>query len=298
MHFESAASPAPPSAAPDVRPVVLAGPGLGLYPLTDAGLGPTASTSADGEASTSSHAPVKALLPVGNRPMIEGVLRWIEDAGLNGACCARMSSSSLAVRTYRSDIQLTFGEALVAHASLQRTALLGELDAPPGYVHLVLSADACPDVLILAFESQQSQLAQYLRHRRQDSTLSSNLRIDLQCAEDDARTGTATLLGWAAAQGHLKVRRRLGRRADRPERLPHSAVRSAARARADSAGRADAVLAHRRASRRRRADHVVVVRAGGVERGQERRQRGRAFDDPRAVDGDAAGRARLGGVRG
>ena len=95
MHFESAASPAPPSAAPDVRPVVLAGPGLGLYPLTDAGLGPTASTSADGEASTSSHAPVKALLPVGNRPMIEGVLRWIEDAGLNGACFAMRSALRL-----------------------------------------------------------------------------------------------------------------------------------------------------------------------------------------------------------
>ena len=139
---------------------------------------------------------------MGNRPIIEGVLRWIEDAGLNGACFAWSEQRFVAVQAYCGD---TLNVLAASRASLRQRACESRAGLAPCFRYPELDADTHSDVLILAFESQQSQLAHYLRHRRQDSTLSSNLRIDLQCAEDDARTGTATLLGWAAAQGHLKV---------------------------------------------------------------------------------------------
>ena len=51
-----------------VTAVILCGPGHELEPLTA-----TPGTP-------------KALLPVANRALVENVLRWVEDAGLTGAC--------------------------------------------------------------------------------------------------------------------------------------------------------------------------------------------------------------------
>jgi translation initiation factor eIF-2B subunit gamma len=53
------------SAPKEFQAVILAGNGDDLSPLTSAGL-------------------PKALLPIGNRPIIEGVLRWLEEAQLLG----------------------------------------------------------------------------------------------------------------------------------------------------------------------------------------------------------------------
>lgn len=58
------------SRLPEFQAVILCGHGEDLYPLT--------------AASGSSGLP-KALLPVANKPLVEGVLKWIEQAGLSGA---------------------------------------------------------------------------------------------------------------------------------------------------------------------------------------------------------------------
>jgi UTP-glucose-1-phosphate uridylyltransferase len=50
---------------PEFQAVILAGPGKDLYPLTTSTL-------------------PKALLPVGNKPIVDGVLRWAEEGGITG----------------------------------------------------------------------------------------------------------------------------------------------------------------------------------------------------------------------
>lgn len=54
----------------EFQAVILCGHGEDLYPLT---------------AGSGSNGLPKALLPVANKPLVEGVLKWIEQAGLIGA---------------------------------------------------------------------------------------------------------------------------------------------------------------------------------------------------------------------
>jgi dTDP-glucose pyrophosphorylase len=67
MLYEAPLSTSTRSPPPEFQAVVLAGPGKDLYPLTP-------STSLP-----------KALLPVGNKPILDGVLRWVEEGGINGS---------------------------------------------------------------------------------------------------------------------------------------------------------------------------------------------------------------------
>lgn len=57
-------------------------------------------------------------------------------------------------------------------------------------------------MLLLAPESQQGDIASFLRSRRQHS---SDLHIDLECFDDEERWETAEVLRWAASKYYIKV---------------------------------------------------------------------------------------------
>lgn len=66
----------------------------------------------------------------------------------------------------------------------------------------MLTRKLCQDILLLAPESQQGDISSYLRSRRQHN---SDLRIDLECFDDEERWETAEVLKWAANKYYIKV---------------------------------------------------------------------------------------------
>jgi hypothetical protein len=164
MLYEAPLTTSARSPPPEFQAVVLAGPGKDLYPLTP-------STSLP-----------KALLPVGNKPIIDGVLRWIEEGGISGQFWVCVTVAVL---------------------------IQGVVDATCSF----------KDVLLLAPQSQQHALASYLRSRRQQQSSSSSIdassgssspsisKVELECYDDaeEDDIGTAGVLAFAASKGLLKV---------------------------------------------------------------------------------------------
>jgi translation initiation factor eIF-2B subunit gamma len=85
MFFESNPSTTSSARIPEFQAIILAGPGNGLYPLTN----PISTFSFSNKDNNNNNilpnaSLPKALLPVGNRPLIEFVLKWVEDGGILG----------------------------------------------------------------------------------------------------------------------------------------------------------------------------------------------------------------------
>lgn len=212
-----------------LQPIVFCGYGSNLFPLCDAaqGLGATASVSAKGTASepglsaeaaaaaTATLSGAKALLPVGNRPLLALALQHVLDAGFDHSVVLAPSWQHVAILRALSHVKLvaaplsaTAGsgkkrqQSASGHASASITFAPRNMTAPAAAATSSSAPHSSPtmhvELLSLGPHDRDGDGSTRGKHFAGDGGETSTQHFR------HGRLGTAELLRWVAVSGYLK----------------------------------------------------------------------------------------------
>lgn len=207
-------SPAPTSAhrQATVTPVIFCGPGSNLYPLCD----PSSSTSTLTPASLSEALP-KALLPVGNRPLIAYPLQYLVSAGIKHAIVLAPANQHRALEAALKGMRLQLPHVPEGKGSSSKQAAPSDesnivvFDGLSPAASATKGADASSGNVAIKVEllplGPYDRLGNAAAEEESDENEASE---EAAKVEDEfrriSRPGTAELLRWIASIGKLEVR--------------------------------------------------------------------------------------------